>query len=854
MNLSNVEMARLGELLDEALTLTPEQRGVWLDSLSSVDQPMLRTLRDALLVEETATDGPFDRPPRIEAGVGEDARAAGRQPGERLGPYQLLHPLGSGGMADVWLACRTDGAFERQVALKIPRLHDRPVEMTARFALECNILAALECPGIARLYDAGVDAGGVPYIAMEYVQGEPLVAWCDARGLDEAARIRVFLQVLDVVAYAHQRQVMHRDLKPSNILVTGQGEVRLLDFGTARLLQPKTDGASLTRAYGLALTPEYASPELLRGEVIDSRGDIYSLGVVLHELLTGTRPAQPTRPGTGDTRRLRGALRDVVMTALQPDRGDRYPDAAAFAAALRPFVDGNAHDAADGAVVAAGGRIRRRVYGALAAAAAIALAVAFLASRPPVEMRSASIAVLPFADLSDTQDQAYLADGIAEEILDKLDQNTDLRVIARTSSFVFRGKQVVVAEVGRKLDVTHVLEGSVRRSGDSLRVTAQIIATADSSTVWSSTFNRRAADLFAIQDEIAVAVAGALRPTLNLNRADVSAKIDFAAYDLAKQAEYAYWRRAPGDIDRSVELFEQALKLDPHYAWAWAALAGAYNMQAWSMDPPSDLLRAKQGQAALRAVELDPSLAFAHVRLAHYYGSAGEEGLARKHIDRALELDPDDPLVLGYFYSEAIAAGDLDAALAYQRRALVRDPMNSVTRQTLGVILTAQGRLHEALATYRTLEELNPDIDPDAQVDIPRLLVLLGRDDEAASEAMRLPAGEFRDHALAFLSRTAAHREEADAALRRFEEHTLAMRADMPGHQLADSLRLAENYTFRGRHGEALDTLTEEFAALVDHTGANVHVWRLKQELRLSPFLKSLHADPRWATLLAKSP
>jgi tetratricopeptide (TPR) repeat protein len=209
--------------------------------------------------------------------------------------------------------------------------------------------------------------------------------------------------------------------------------------------------------------------------------------------------------------------------------------------------------------------------------------------------------------------------------------------------------------------------------------------------------------------------------------------------------------------------------------------------------------------------------------------------------------------VLGYISSEAMEGGDRDAALVHQRRALVRDPMNSVQRQNLGVLLTAHGRLQEALATYRTLEELNADIDPNVQVDIPRLMVLLGRDDEAASEAMRLPAGEYRDHALAFLNRIPAHRKEADAALRRFEEHEQVMRAGPPDHQLADGLRLAENYAFRGLHEEAFDTLTQKFAALAGYAGADWRLSRLRHELGGSPFLEPLHADPRWAALLAMS-
>ena len=177
-------------------------------------------------------------------------RPIDRQAGERLGAYELLRPLGAGGMAEVWLASRADGAFERQVALKIPHLRGMPAEMAERFARECRILATLETPNIARLYDAGVDATGVPYIAMEYVQGEPLVAWCDARELDTPARIRLFIQVLDAVSYAHRRQILHRDLKPSNILVTEQGEVRLLDFGVARLLQGDAEGSSIHARLG----------------------------------------------------------------------------------------------------------------------------------------------------------------------------------------------------------------------------------------------------------------------------------------------------------------------------------------------------------------------------------------------------------------------------------------------------------------------------------------------------------------------------------------------------------------------------------------------------------------------------
>src|ERR1700677_5034271 len=299
--------------------------------------------------------------------------ASGLNAGDFVGRYELIRLLGAGGMAEVWLARRADGAFKREVAVKLPRLAHAQAGLEARFARERDILASLEHPHIARLYDAGVDPQGLPYLAMEYVQGEPLTDWCDAHRLGIPQRLGLFLQVLEAVQYAHEKKVIHRDLKPSNILVTESGQVRLLDFGVARLLEgEETDQPALTSVYGRALTPDYASPELLRGDPIDARSDLYSLGVLLYELLTGTRPyrlksaasigaldqaistlevrrpslqleqtAAATRASTAErlARQLRGDLDAVVLKALAKDPSQRYPGGGALAEDLRRYLD-----------------------------------------------------------------------------------------------------------------------------------------------------------------------------------------------------------------------------------------------------------------------------------------------------------------------------------------------------------------------------------------------------------------------------------------------------------------------------------------------------------------------------------
>jgi len=293
MTLSIAQMAAMSRLLDEALPLDTAGRRAWLEALPAEHRDLAQTLREALLPEEAQAAGLEPLSPQAMAAFAghPGTRASRLKPGARVGPYELIRPLGSGGMAEVWLARRADGAFKREVALKLPMLNQLRGDLEARFARERDILASLEHPHIARFYDAGVDPHASPYLAMEYVQGQPLTEWCDAHRLNVTARLELFMQVLEALQYAHQKQVIHRDLKASNILVTESGQVRLLDFGVAKLLEAdEADSAPLTSVYGRALTPDYASPELLQGEAIDARSDIYSLGVLLYEILTGLRP------------------------------------------------------------------------------------------------------------------------------------------------------------------------------------------------------------------------------------------------------------------------------------------------------------------------------------------------------------------------------------------------------------------------------------------------------------------------------------------------------------------------------------------------------------------------------------
>src|SRR5258708_4342725 len=377
MPLTIDQMALMSRLLDEALPLDAADRRAWLEKQSSEYPDLAQHLREALLPQDSQaaySQSPLTLSGLAFAQVASVAPASGLQPGARVGPYELIRLLGAGGMAEVWLARRADGAFKREVALKLPMSSRLRKDLEPRFARERDILASLEHPHIARFYDAGIDPNGLPYVAMEYVQGQPLTEWCDAQRLGIPVRLELFRQVLEAAQYAHEKRVIHRDLKPSNILVTEGHQVRLLDFGVSRLLEAdESDRTPLTSVHGRAFTPDYASPELLRGDPIDARSDIYSLGVVLYELLTGVRPyrlkraasmgmleqaiatvevkkpstqsAQGASASRGSTperlpRHLPDDLAPITLNPLAREPAERYPSAATLAQDIQRYLEG----------------------------------------------------------------------------------------------------------------------------------------------------------------------------------------------------------------------------------------------------------------------------------------------------------------------------------------------------------------------------------------------------------------------------------------------------------------------------------------------------------------------------------
>lgn len=488
---------------------------------------------------------------------------------------------------------------------------------------------------------------------------------------------------------------------------------------------------------------------------------------------------------------------------------------------------------------------------AIAVLAAVALGIVVslrTGDLPPASASPNSIAVLPFVDMSVGQDQGYFADGIAEEILNRLAKAGGLRVISRTSSFAFRDRAGDLPEIAAALNVSHVLEGSIRRSGDQVRITAQLIAASDNSHVWSETYDRQFGELFAVQDEIAGSVASALRVELAGRGAGAATPANPEAYELFLQGQFFYNRRSQGDIDRAARYYQRALEADPGFARAWAALAGVYNLLIFMDEANEDRYQSLQGQAAQRAVELAPDLAVAHARLGQYYYAVSDPGRGDFHARQAMLLDPEDPLVMGFSGDDLMRRGNVEQAVEIWRRLVEKDPLSPINRGNLAAFLATAGRFEESVAESRHALDLNPDGNWAARHNLVNALILLRRIDEAYTEILQLPEGEARDYGLALLHQAPGHVAEADAALNRM--------AARPAN--TEEVSLADVYAHRGMIDEAFESLGASQDAMrrpADGKRRHRRLLRFFQmEMLRSPFLKALHSDPRWAELLAEPP
>jgi len=887
MALSIPQMARMSQLLDEALALDEGGRRVWLERATQEHPDLAAALREALLpgaAQATQLNALMSLPNLDAADQASAPGTSGLKPGARVGPYELIRRLGAGGMAEVWLARRADGAFKREIALKLPMRNRPQAGLEVRFARERDILASLEHPHIARLYDAGVDPQGLPYLAMEYVQGAPLTDWCDAHRLGIPERLALFLQVLEAVQYAHEKQVIHRDLKPSNILVTDSVQVRLLDFGVARLLEgEETDQPALTSVYGRALTPDYASPELLRGDPIDARSDLYSLGVLLYELLTGTRPyrlksaasigaldqaistlevrrpslqleqtAGTTRNSTVErlARQLRGDLDAIVLMALAKDPAQRYPSGAALARDLRAYLDGRPIRARPARVSYRLRKfiLRNRALVGVSAVAALAILATvgyarYRESLAQVTVSAAatnvvsdkSIAVLPFVDMSEHKDQEYFSDGLSEELIDMLTKIPDLRVPARTSSFYFKGKQATIADIAKALGVSHVLEGSVRKSGNTLRVTAQLIRADNGYHVWSETYDRKLDDIFQIQDEIAKSVVNELKVSVlggTIPRATPTANHD--AYLLYLQAKELQYRGNSLDSSRkAINYLHEALKLDPEFSQGWVTLATflAANYNLFDVEP-HDEARALIYSALDHARKLEPSPLPIHVVLGRVlYEVDWSWQAADAELKQAIELEPGNSeahRLAGYL---ATTYGRFDEAIEQSEKAIELDPLQPWNYIARGYAAYRSGRLAQAEANFRTALDLAPGSGKFHCL-LGAVLITRGQRESALAEMKKESNPRFRHVGMALALGALGQLNESDKELRTAEQKF----GDEMGYWIAMV------YAARRDPDRAFAWLDRAFNVY----GEGI-TW-----IKGDPLLSSLVEDPRYKALLQK--
>ena len=739
-------------------------------------------------------------------------------PGTRFGAYEIVSPLGAGGMGEVYRA--RDTRLARDVAIKaLPAAFASDPGRLARFRREAQTLAGLNHPNIAAIYGLE-EVGTAPHLVLELVEGETLAARLTRGPLPAREALAVGIQIASAIEAAHERGIIHRDLKPGNVMIRPDGRTKVLDFGIAKSDPTPSDGSSphdptLVDATGAGVilgTAAYMSPEQARGNPVDRRSDVWSFGCVLFECFSG-RPAfhgattsdliarilerEPEWAALPES--IPSRTREILRRCLRKDAAERPRDIRDVRLELEDLASGR---------------------GAGSAA------------------REKSIAVLPFENLSGSDDE-YFADGVTEEILNALAQIEGLRVAARASCFAFKGRREDLRAIGEKLDVTGVLEGTVRRAGSRLRITAQLANAADGYQLWSERYDREMTDVFAIQDEIATAIAARLRLALqgDADRGRARGTKNLEAYELVLRGRALQARRGR-DMAEAARCFERAIALDPGYAEPLALLSDSFRLMATFGAVPIVEAMGKAKVLAERALAIDPDLGEAWATLAAVAEQHDREFAKSDALyERALRLEPRDARTRAQWtlWRALRAVLPDETLLAEVRRAVHDDPLNAWVGGMHSFLLDIVGRHEEAIAEAERSLELDP-ASFFAQWCVMRSTAMAGRYERAIELAppLLLESGR-HTWALGLLAWTYLKAGRADLARACYDE--------LEGRSRHDFVSPAWLGSAAGNAGLAAEGIRWLERAAVDRDPMVIWAYRV-------PFWDSLRADPRYEEIL----
>jgi eukaryotic-like serine/threonine-protein kinase len=793
-------------------------------------------------------------------------------------------------MGAVYLAKRADGQFHKRAAIKVLKRGTDTEEVLRRFGIERQILAELEHPNITRLLDAGTTADGLPYFVMEFVEGTPITRFVQRENVDLRSRLTLFIKVCSAVELAHRHQVIHRDIKPHNILVNADREPKLLDFGIAKLLSVDSDEGITTVAAERRLTPLYAAPEQRAGQPATIATDVYSLGALLHELLTNKPPvadsdskvskdvvsgrASKVTASSGTEHQLRGQLDRIVARAMQRDPTQRYPRVADMSRDIERCLSGlaplsTAHSLDDRASDSLKGRARsrRQAYIAAAAFGVIVLAAALLSRgssvrwlqnhgiRKPTPEASlgtatkavSSIAVLPFEPLGkDTHDE-LLGLGMADAIIGRMSNLKQLSVLPTSAVSKYKGPANDPLTAGRALGVDAILSGTVQRSGDRVRATVQLAHVATGRTIWSEKFDQTFTDIFGVQDSISDSVAKSLALSLSADEQKQLAKrytANASAYDEYLMGLYFWNTRSRDGLEKAIDHFGRAVEKDPNFALAYALIADCYYLQfnygyrsgpQWVQDAR---------RAVDRALLLDDSIAEAHVAAAmiEFYQEDNEVAIAS--LRRALALNPN--LAVAHLrYGWALSS--LDEAVREIRRAQELDPLSPTNNSALGLILGLARQFSGCLDYCYKAAELAPN-EVTTQENLAYAYLLNGRYQEAIEHYQKVAVlnPDKQGDVLASVA-------TALISMGRKSE-TESMMPEILRLATIDKVNpyyVAALYGARGDKNAALDWFERGLRRASEvRTGAGLVKEQEARMIRYEPLLDPLRSDSRFAAVL----